>query len=216
MATDIIAAINAAIKKYSGGSGTTKLYNLNAQDLLNQLKAKIANSMATTKQQLGQLPQQYQPMRDQSEVARQKELSYNAEMAANRGDNGGMGQMANLLTNTNYDNALNGISLQQRNAADAMNLQNTEAQNQGYADLGSIMAQVDENKLKAALAKKSGGGGATDADKMMAAMGYVKDAYGNWVKRGVQTSTPVNTSKPVSQIGKPITYTRTGPSPEAY
>lgn len=101
-------------------SGNTGLINGEYDSLVSALKSQIQQSINSKQQQINLLPQQYQPLKDQSEVQKANDLRTSLEQAANAGDRGGIGRQNALETQTAGDNRLNAINLDQKNAENAL------------------------------------------------------------------------------------------------
>lgn len=84
------------------------------QALIDALKAKIQQNIQAKQLQIGQLGQQYDPLRAQSEVRKAQELRMALEQSANLGDRGGIGRQQALETQTAGEQRLNAIDLQQQ------------------------------------------------------------------------------------------------------
>lgn len=98
-----------------GGLDNSGLINTQYASLTNALKAKIQQSINNKNMEIGQLGQKYQPMKNESEVAKAQQLRSVLEQNANAGDRGGVGRQNALETQTAGENRLNNINLQQGN-----------------------------------------------------------------------------------------------------
>ena len=158
---------------YSGGSGSSSsgssvAYNPQ-QDILNAYKQRMEDARAATlrsidlrlQNNIGQYEQalkdasdQYQALRNQSEVERYKTRASMREALANRGQlDSGFGRQETLELNTKFGNAINNINLQEQ--AYKNSIQNAIAQlkaeaeaekasaiNQYNASIAEIMASL--------------------------------------------------------------------------
>lgn len=142
--------------RYSGSSSGTSAgsdYNLGYLDYLSAaLEARrqaIANANAALnkqgqaaeqsyKNQMDQARQDYQKLRNQSELNKYKSLRSLRETQANRGLlNSGAGRQENLNVNATYGNALNEIGIQEQNELSRIQ----QAITQMWADIAARQAQ---------------------------------------------------------------------------
>ena len=77
------------------------------------ISQSVSDSVAEQQKLIDNAPQQYQGSKDQSEMQRWQDLKGIQELAANRGDNGGVNRMEQLQNNTSADDRLNTINLQE-------------------------------------------------------------------------------------------------------
>lgn len=96
------------------------------------------------KQRIAEQKQALNPMRNQTEVGRANMLRTALEQNANNGDRGGIGRQELLGVNTSADNQLNAINLQESNI-----------DKQGNADISSAASQYDLEALKAAIQQQN-------------------------------------------------------------
>lgn len=152
----------------SSGSGSSVAYNPQ-QDILNAYKQRMEDARAATlrsidlrlqnnisqyEQALKDASDQYQALRNQSEVERYKTKASMREALANRGQlDSGFGRQETLELNTKFGNAINNINLQEQ--AYKNSIQNAIAQlkaeaeaekasaiNQYNASIAEIMASL--------------------------------------------------------------------------
>ena len=167
------ATSSGSSASYSGGSGSSSsgssvAYNPQ-QDILNAYKQRMEDARAATlrsidlrlQNNIGQYEQalkdasdQYQALRNQSEVERYKTRASMREALANRGQlDSGFGRQETLELNTKFGNAINNINLQEQ--AYKNSIQNAIAQlkaeaeaekasaiNQYNASIAEIMASL--------------------------------------------------------------------------
>jgi hypothetical protein len=108
---------------YSGNGGYSidNMYDQQTNSQIAQLRAAIRKSIREQTDIIKSAPQKYQPLRNESEVKRNDDLRSVLEQNANAGDRGGVGRQNALETQTEADNRLNSINLQQQNVIDAAN-----------------------------------------------------------------------------------------------
>ena len=101
-------------------------YSANTNSIVSALKQRIAESRASQEALKQQAPQQYDPLRAQSEVAKNQSLRSVLERNANLGDRGGIGRSEALATQTAGENRLGAINLQQQNLKNRCTLSEQE------------------------------------------------------------------------------------------
>jgi hypothetical protein len=128
-------AVQKRVNQLLGGgntTGTSGTGTSNSQSLLNYFKqqnesarksaidaitARVNAQKGLYNNQLNDLGNQYQALRNQSEVERYKSRNVLREAQANRGQLGsGYGRQEQLLMDTQYGNAINSINLQEQSA----------------------------------------------------------------------------------------------------
>lgn len=139
----------------SGGNGNDlleyfKQQNAAARDAaLNALQKRLDTNLALYQSQYDQLGDDYQSLRNQSEIEKYKARSSMREALANRGQlDSGYGRQETLNLNTKFGNAINNINLQERAAKnDILNIMN-----QLRAEKDAEEAQI-RNQYNAAIAQ---------------------------------------------------------------
>lgn len=135
-------------------SDISKLYGEQTNLLINQLKQKIAESKAQQEAIKANAPQQFDPLRSQSELAKAQQLRQVLERSANLGDRGGIGRSEALQTQTAGENRLNAINLQQQNVIDDANRQIAQLESQGRFEEANILGQQKIAELQALMTEK--------------------------------------------------------------
>lgn len=128
----------------------TQQSNAATQSLLAQLKQRIADDIAGQQQVIARAPQQFDPFRAQSEVAKSQQLRSALERSSVLGDRGGIGRSEALATQTAGENRLTDINLQQQNVIDDANAQIQSLKREGRFEEARIKAD-QTNRLLAAL-----------------------------------------------------------------
>jgi len=136
-------------------SNITEMYNSLGQTQVQALKQRIAEAKASQQAMINQAPQQYNPLRAQSEVAKSQQLRSVLEQSANAGDRGGVGRQQALLTQTEGANRLNSIDMQQQNFVDSANAEISRLQSEGNYQEAEILANVKSQELQAAIAQSN-------------------------------------------------------------
>ena len=86
--------------------------------LLAELRQRIADDVASQQGIISQAPQQFDPLRAQSEVSKAQQLRSALERSSVLGDRGGIGRSEALATQTAGENRLTDINLAQQNVID--------------------------------------------------------------------------------------------------
>lgn len=116
-----------------------------------ELKNRIAQSVQKQKGLISSAPQNYDPMRSQSELTKGQELRSVLERNANLGDRGDIGRSAALQTQTEGENRLNSINMQQQNFIDTANQEIASLETQGLFEEASIVSSQRAKELQALL-----------------------------------------------------------------
>lgn len=99
-----------------------KQMELERQRTIQAIEAQVGKNVRQYEQQLAGVSQQYQPLKNQSEVERYKARNALRESQANRGVlDAGLGRQENLELQTNYGNQLQDIMMQEQNTRDSIN-----------------------------------------------------------------------------------------------
>lgn len=122
--------------------------------LLNALKQRISESKAAQQQIIAKTPQQYDPLRAQSEVAKSQQLRTALERSSLLGDRGGVGRSEALATQTAGENRLNAINLQQQNQIDNANAEIARLESEGKFQEAQIVAQQKAQLLQNLLGER--------------------------------------------------------------
>lgn len=89
------------------------------QSAIDAITQRVATQEGLYNTQIDDLTDQYQALRNQSEVERYKTRSAMRESLANRGQlDSGYGRQENLIMDTQYGNAINSINMQEQKAKD--------------------------------------------------------------------------------------------------
>lgn len=89
------------------------------QSAIDAITQRVATQEGLYNTQIDDLSDQYQALRNQSEVERYKTRSALRESLANRGQlDSGYGRQENLIMDTQYGNAINSINMQEKKAKD--------------------------------------------------------------------------------------------------
>ena len=89
------------------------------QSAIDAITQRVATQEGLYNTQIDDLSDQYQALRNQSEVERYKTRSALRESLANRGQlDSGYGRQENLIMDTQYGNAINSINMQEQKAKD--------------------------------------------------------------------------------------------------
>ena len=108
--------------------------------LLAEIRNRIAQSKAQQQQIIERAPQQFDPLRAQSEVAKSQQLRSALERASVRGDRGGIGRSEALATQTAGENRLNQINLAQQNVISDANAEIARLENEGRFQEAQVKA----------------------------------------------------------------------------
>lgn len=130
-------------------SQISQQYDLATQNMVNQLKQRIAQARSEQEGIISRAPQQFDPLRSQSELAKGQQLRSVLERNALMGDRGGVGRSQALQTQTAGENRLNQINLQQQNVIDTANQRIADLEAQGRFEEASIIQQQKLAELQA-------------------------------------------------------------------
>lgn len=121
------------------------------QALLAELKQRIADSVAGQQQIISQAPQQFDPLRAQSEVGKAQQLRSALERSSVLGDRGGIGRSEALATQTAGEQRLTDINLAQQNVIDNAKAEIASLQREGDFQAAAIkanqLAQLTESLI---------------------------------------------------------------------
>lgn len=125
--------------KSSGGSSVSSVYSMiqsmyeaQRQQAIAEIQRAMEKAVANYQNQIDNLGQNYDPLRNQSEVERYKSEQALKEQLANGGNTySGMGRQEQLNLQNNYSNALNSINMQQQNELDALTKAIADAKQEG-------------------------------------------------------------------------------------
>ena len=99
--------------------------------LVAQLKQRIAESVASQQSIINKAPQQFDPYRAESEVAKSQQLRSALERSSVLGDRGGIGRSEALATQTSGEQRLTDINLAQENMIADANAEIARLENEG-------------------------------------------------------------------------------------
>lgn len=99
--------------------------------LVAEIRNRINQGKQAQQQIIQQAPQQFDPLRAQSEVAKSQQLRSALERASLRGDRGGIGRSEALATQTAGEQRLNEINLAQQNVINNANAEIARLENEG-------------------------------------------------------------------------------------
>lgn len=116
------------------------LYGEQNNALIAALKQRISESVAGQEQIKAQAPQQFDPLRASSEVAKSSDLRSALERSANLGDRGGVGRSEALATQLAGESRLNQINLAQQNVIDQADAEIARLNNEGRFQEAQIIA----------------------------------------------------------------------------
>lgn len=106
---------------------------------ISSLQASLNANLKAYDNQLSGLGDQYQQLRNQSEVERYKAMKSVREALANRGQlDSGLGRQETLNLNTQYGNAINNINLQEQKAREELEAAKNQLRAQYQASLADI------------------------------------------------------------------------------
>lgn len=109
---------------------------------IDAIDKRVNASKTLYNSQLNSLGDQYQALRNQSEVERYKTRKQLREALANRGQlDSGYGRQENLIMDTQYGNAINSINAQEQSARNDINNMILQLQAEGEADKASVNNQ---------------------------------------------------------------------------
>ena len=118
--------------------------------LVAQLKQRIAESVQAQQANIAKAPQTYDPLRAESEVRKSQDLRSALERSSVLGDRGGIGRSEALLSQTEGENRLTDINLQQQNYIDQANQEISRLQSEGRYEEARIVAD-QANQLSQSL-----------------------------------------------------------------
>ena len=112
---------------------------------IDAIRQRLKANEATYNYQLTDVANQYQALRNQSEVERYKARKALRESQANSGQlNSGFGRQENLLLNTNYGNNINSINLQEQSAVNDIKNLISQLKADAEADINQINNQYNQ------------------------------------------------------------------------
>lgn len=127
----------------------TQEYDNIKNNLVSQLKQRIAEQKNQQQQMIQNAPQQFQPLRNQSELQRVQGLETLKETIANRGDRGGIGRQELLTSNISGENRLNNIELEQQKVISDANNAIRQLEANGQFEEAQIISQAAGDRLRA-------------------------------------------------------------------
>ena len=149
------------------GAETTKA-------LVAALKQRIAESTAAQQGIIAKAPQQFDPLRAQSEVSKSQQLRSALERSSNLGDRGGIGRQEAALTQTEGENRLNQINLAQQNVITDANAEIARLENAGKYEEAQIVASQAAQELQYLIAEQQRQEGFARQDEQIAT-GYSRE-----------------------------------------
>jgi hypothetical protein len=144
---------NNSNNNYSN-SGISDMYDEQRKSLIAQLRASIAKAKQGYTDIRDKAPQQFQPLRNQTELTKEQQLASMREVLANTGDKGGTGRQELLNINTDAGNRMNDINLQQENVISDANKAITSLDEQAAFKESEITSDMAAQKLAALLAEQ--------------------------------------------------------------
>lgn len=135
------------IQDYSGQ--ISQQYGTATQAMVDKIRNAIAQSKIEQQGIIQKAPQQFDPLRGQSELAKGQQLRSVLERNSLLGDRGGVGRSAALQTQTAGENRLNDINLQQQNVIDTANQKIASLEAQGRFEEANIVASQKLAELQA-------------------------------------------------------------------
>lgn len=152
---DVVANTTPQAPSYTKAADNSGMINDSYSSLVSALRSQIEQAKNNKQLQINNLGQTYDPQRATSEVRKSNELRSVLEQSANAGDRGGVGRENALITQTEGDNRLNSINLQQTNDENSLkndianlilegNIQEAQFQSQKLKDLIANNQYVDE------------------------------------------------------------------------
>lgn len=116
------------------------LYGEQNNVLIAALKQRISESVAGQERIKAQAPQQFDPLRASSEVAKSSDIRSALERSSNLGDRGGVGRSEALATQLAGESRLNQINLAQQNVIDQADAEIARLNNEGRFQEAQIIA----------------------------------------------------------------------------
>lgn len=113
------------------------------------LRQSIQRNMGQYQNTIQNAPQQYQPLRDQASATGYKNLNSLREMLANNGQQGGVNRTDETAVNTETQNNINALNLQQQNVINTAQKAITDLQASGNLQEAQLVAQNASEKLRA-------------------------------------------------------------------
>jgi len=123
------------------------------KSLVAQLKQRIADDIASQQGVIAKAPQTFDPLRATSEVNKSQQLRSALERSSVLGDRGGVGRSEALATQTEGDNRLNAINLQQQNVISDAEATIASLEREGRYEEARIKAD-QTNQLLAAISNE--------------------------------------------------------------
>ena len=151
--TPLAAPVSPATPQSQSAQNINTIYDDRLAGMMGQLQSGYQSTLGGLNQQIGQMPAQYQQLRDRAFVDSLMQKNRSAEQLANLGYSGGGGLSQTLQgrNNTQLLNTLGGANLGQQQATDAFGLQLTDLENQYNADILSGRAQIEGQRGEALL-----------------------------------------------------------------
>jgi len=112
------------------------------------IRQRISEGKAAQQDIIAKVPQQFDPLRAQSEVAKSQQLRSTLERSANFGDRGGIGRQEALLTQTEGEKRLNEINLAQENVISNANAEILRLENEGKFQEAQVIAANASQELQ--------------------------------------------------------------------
>lgn len=118
---------------------------------ISALNATLNSNLSAYDQQLEGLGDEYQKLRNQSEVERYKAMRSVREALANRGQlDSGYGRQETLNMNTEYGNAINNINMQEQKAREQIELEKQRLRADYEAQIAQLESSFANNILSLA------------------------------------------------------------------
>ena len=122
--------------------------------LVAELRNRINQAKQSQQQIIQQAPQQFDPLRAQSEVAKSQQLRTALERSSLLGDRGGIGRSEALATQTEGENRLNAINLEQQNVINQANAEIARLESQGNFEEARIRESQASQLLQNLMAER--------------------------------------------------------------
>lgn len=119
------------------------------------LKASIQQSMGTYQRTIQNAPGTYQPLRNQVSYAGASSMQNLKEMLANNGQQGGVNRTEQTQVNSNTENNINSLNLQQQSVINEANQAISDLQAQGDIKGAELVAQNASERIRAMIAEAS-------------------------------------------------------------
>jgi hypothetical protein len=140
---------------YAGNQGMIDdQYDAQRKSLIAQLRASIAKAKGGYTDMINKAPQTYQPLRNQTELGKENQLTAMREALANQGNAGGTGRQELLGINTAAGNQMNDINLQQQNVINDANSAISSLDEQAAFKESEITSDMASQKLQALLGEQ--------------------------------------------------------------